>query len=90
MIARLISDLWSGYGHLMEITITQFKAKCLGIVEAVQSQKQVVTISRHGKAAARLVPVEPEDAPAWFGRAAATTRIHDDLTSSGEHWDADD
>lgn len=74
----------------MEITITQFKAKCLGIVEAVQSQKQVVTISRHGKPAAKLIPVEPEDAPSCFGRAAKTTRIHGDLTSTEEHWDAED
>ena len=74
----------------MNITITQFKAKCLGIVEAVQSQKQVVTISRHGRPAAKLIPVDSGQAEPWFGRAAKTTHIRGDLLSTGEHWNAED
>jgi len=73
----------------MEMTITQFKAKCLGVVERVQREKVRVVISRHGHPAAQLVPVDPAVGDARiFGRAANQTRISGDILSTGEGWDA--
>jgi prevent-host-death family protein len=51
----------------MKMTITQFKALCLGVVARVQREKIRVVISRHGRAAALLVPI---DGPAGDARAA--------------------
>lgn len=74
----------------MEMTITQFKAKCLGVVERVQREKLRVVISRHGRAAALLVPIEGgAEGQALFGRAAAQTKILSDLEGTGERWDAE-
>lgn len=73
----------------METTVTQFKAKCLGIIERVQREKLRVVISRHGRPAAVLVPPDPEPNPDWFGRARARTSIHGDIVTAGESWDAD-
>jgi prevent-host-death family protein len=33
----------------MDITVTQFKATCLGVIDKVQKEKSRVTITRHGK-----------------------------------------
>ena len=73
----------------MEITVTQFKAKCLGIIEKVQREKCCVLISRHGKPAAELVPARGPVSGSFFGRAAEQTKILGDLISTGEHWDAE-
>lgn len=72
----------------MEISVTQFKARCLGIVEEVQREKRRVVISRHGRPAAVLTPIEAENSEPFFGRAADSTQILGDLTSTGEEWDA--
>lgn len=73
----------------MELTVTQFKAKCLGVVERVQREKVSVIISRHGHPAARLVPVDVAAGDdRLFGRSANQTRISGDILSTGEGWDA--
>ena len=41
----------------MDMTVTQFKAKCLGVIEKVQKEKSRITITRHGRPAAELIPV---------------------------------
>ncbi len=85
----LSNRAWSDYGHFMEVTVTQFKAKCLGIIEKVQREKQRVIISRHGKPAAELIPIQNAQSGTFFGRAQKTTTIKGDLFTSEETWDAE-
>lgn len=70
------------------MTVTQFKAKCLGVVEKVQKEKSSVTITRHGRPAAELIPVAASSPGALFGRSAKNTVILGDLLTTEEHWDA--
>jgi prevent-host-death family protein len=72
----------------MDITVTQFKAKCLGIVERVQREGCRVVITRSGKVAAQLIPVEGLSGKNLFGRSAKETEILGDLISTGESWHA--
>lgn len=72
----------------VQVTVTQFKAKCLGLIEKVQREKCTVVVSRHGRPAVELVAVENAPAPPFFGRAAGTVILHDDALSTGEHWHA--
>ena len=72
----------------MEMTITQFKAKCLGIVEQVEREKTRVVISRHGRPAAELIPISEASVKPFFGRAASRTKINGDLMATGEVWSA--
>jgi prevent-host-death family protein len=74
----------------MELSVTQFKAHCLGVIEQVQKQKTRVTLTRHGRPAAELIPVNASAPGALFGRSKDTTVIHGDLLSTGESWDAED
>lgn len=73
----------------MDITVTQFKAKCLGIIEKVQKEKSRITITRHGRPAAELIPVSTDNKEKIFGRAKDTTLISGDIFNSGESWDAE-
>lgn len=74
----------------MDMTVTQFKAKCLGVVEKVQKEKSRITITRHGKPAAELVPISASAPGTLFGRSSESTVILGDLMTTGEHWDAED
>lgn len=41
----------------MEVTATEFKAKCLGLIDQVHDGAEAVTITKHGKVVAKLVGV---------------------------------
>lgn len=74
----------------MEITVTEFKAKCLGVIDKVQREKSRVTITRHGKPSAELIPISASAPGKLFGRSKESTLILGDLLSTEEHWDAED
>lgn len=74
----------------MNMSVTQFKAKCLGVIDQVEKEKSRVTITRHGRPAAELVPVFSSSPGALFGRAKEMTEIHGDLLQTDERWDAED
>lgn len=73
----------------MDITVTQFKAKCLGMIDKVQREKSRVTITRHGKPAAELIPISASSPGKLFGRSKESTVIRGDLLNTEEHWDAE-
>ncbi len=74
----------------MDITVTQFKATCLGVIDKVQKDKSRVTITRHGKPAAELIPISASSPGKLFGRSKESTVILGDLLNTEEHWDVED
>ena len=73
----------------MEVNVTNFKAKCIQYVDAVQNRGDVVVITRHGKAAAKLVPMEDGEESKLFGRGMGPVKEKGALYSTGESWDAE-
>ena len=73
----------------MDITVTQFKATCLGVIDKVQKEKFRITITRHGKPAAELIPISASTPGKLFGRSEKSTLILGDLLSAEESWDAE-
>jgi prevent-host-death family protein len=73
----------------MSITVTQFKATCLGVIDKVQKEKSRITITRHGKPAAELIPISASTPGELFGRGKESTVILGDILSTEEHWDAE-
>jgi antitoxin (DNA-binding transcriptional repressor) of toxin-antitoxin stability system len=51
----------------MDISVTDFKAKCLDLIRKVEKNRTALTIRRRGKAVARLEPAEqtPEEQKPW-------------------------
>jgi prevent-host-death family protein len=74
----------------MDISVTQFKATCLGVIDRVQKEKSRVTITRHGKPAAELIPISASSPGKLFGRSKDSTVILGDLLSTEENWNAED
>jgi antitoxin (DNA-binding transcriptional repressor) of toxin-antitoxin stability system len=51
----------------MDISVTEFKARCLDLIRKVEKSGKAVTIRRRGKAVARLEPAQPgpEEQKPW-------------------------
>ena len=63
-----------------EISISEFKAKCLAILERVHKTRKPVRVTRFGKAVAEVVAPSPvKERGEWLGRMQGTARIAGDI-----------
>lgn len=67
------------------VPATEFKQKCLALLERVGPEGIVIT--KHGKPVARLVPVESESSE-LIGSLAGKIRPRGDILTTGVRWDA--
>lgn len=66
----------------------KFKTKCLAVMDEVQSKREAVLVTKHGKPVAKLVPVEMEQDDI-FGFLRGKVTIVGDVVSpalSPEEW----
>jgi prevent-host-death family protein len=77
---------------MKEVAISEFKAKCLGILEQVRKTRRPIRVTRFGKPVAEVVPPSPEQRPKnWLGCMAGTMEIIGDIvgpTGSFDDWEA--
>jgi prevent-host-death family protein len=77
---------------MKEIAISEFKAKCLGILDQVRKTRRPIRVTRFGEPVAEVVPPSPGSRPAnWLGCMAGTARIKGDIVGpigSEEDWEA--
>jgi prevent-host-death family protein len=67
---------------MREVAISEFKAKCLALLEQVRATKQPIRITRFGKPVAEVVPpTEVMDRDKWIGSMKNTMRITGDIIS---------
>jgi prevent-host-death family protein len=45
--------------RMQEVNISEFKAKCLALIEEVNKTKKPLRVTRHGKPVAEVVPPSP-------------------------------
>lgn len=50
----------------MMISATEFKAKCLSLIDRVQSRGERITITKRGRVVAELVGKADDDAEPWL------------------------
>ena len=50
----------------MKMTASEFKAKCLAVLDEVQASGKPVTITKRGRAVASLVPHDESDDRPWL------------------------
>lgn len=48
------------------IPATEFKAKCLALIDRVRERGEPITITKRGRVVARLVPAGDEDEKPWL------------------------
>jgi prevent-host-death family protein len=70
------------------IAASEFKARCLEIMDEVEQTGVEVTITKHRKAVARLVPVKR--APFVGSMKGAAIIVGDIVGPIGDPWDTDD
>ena len=67
---------------MQEVAISQFKAKCLALLEQVRATKKPIRITRFGKPVAEVVPATAVmDREAWFESMKDTFEILGDIVS---------
>jgi prevent-host-death family protein len=65
-----------------EVAISEFKAKCLALLERVCKTKQPIRVTRFGKPIADVVPPSPVAEPGdWLGTMAKTIDIVGDIVA---------
>lgn len=71
------------------IKASEFKAKCLQLMDEVNESGEVLAITKNGKVVAQLVP-SPERRRSPFGLHKGQGRIIGDIVGpTGEEWEAE-
>jgi antitoxin (DNA-binding transcriptional repressor) of toxin-antitoxin stability system len=60
----------------MEISATEFKAKCLALIDQVHSTREPVLIRKRGKIVAKLLPENDPDEKPWLATTSTSTIDH--------------
>jgi prevent-host-death family protein len=72
------------------IMASRFKAECLAILDQVERMRISVTVTKHGRPVARLVPLDDAgSASSTMGSVRLIAEDDEAYYSSGETWDAE-
>ncbi len=67
---------------IQEIAISEFKAKCLSLLEEVSKTKTPLRITRRGKPLADVIPASPEaEERSWIGSMSGSIEIVGEIVS---------
>jgi prevent-host-death family protein len=66
---------------MKEVAISEFKAKCLALLDQVQKTKKPIRVTRRGKPIAEVVPPSPERSSDWIGSMQGKSKILGDIVS---------
>ena len=73
----------------MEIPATEFKAKCLKLMDRVAKTHESIVVTKRGKPVAKLTPVDEAPEQELFGYMAGTMEIAGDIVSPiKQEWSA--
>jgi len=66
---------------MKSVSISEFKAKCLGLIEQVDKTRQPLRITRHGHPVAEVIPAGPERKRKFLGDMAGTVEFLGDVVA---------
>jgi prevent-host-death family protein len=67
---------------MQEVAISEFKAKCLSLLDEVSKTRSPLRVTRRGKAIADVVPTSSEvDERSWIGSMSGHMKILGDIVS---------
>jgi len=76
---------------MKEIAISEFKAKCLALLDQVQKTKQPIRVTRFGKPIAEVVPPAASVPADWLGSMKDAFEILGDIVAPANEerdWEA--
>jgi len=78
----------NGRETLKEVAISEFKAKCLGILEQVRKTRKPIRVTRFGEPVAEVIPPSPRERTGRrLGSMVGTGKIVGDIVSPTGSWD---
>jgi prevent-host-death family protein len=75
---------------MKEVAISEFKAKCLALVDEVQKTKTPLLITKFGRPVAEVIPPTPKPAGDWIGSMRDRIEILGDIVAPAtdpEEWE---
>ncbi|MDE2668657.1 MAG: type II toxin-antitoxin system prevent-host-death family antitoxin [Chloroflexota bacterium] len=76
-------------GGARTMKASEFKARCLALMDEVAESGEEIVITKHGKPVAKLAPCEVQSI-SWFGRDRDGIVMYDDLIEPvGVEWEAE-
>jgi prevent-host-death family protein len=75
---------------MREVAISEFKAKCLALLDEVQKTRQPIRITRRGRPVADVNPPAPTDNRDWIGSMKGKMEILGDIiapASDPDDWE---
>jgi prevent-host-death family protein len=67
---------------IREVAISEFKAKCLSLLDEVNKTQAPLRVTRRGKAIADVVPASPQaEERGWIGSMSSSIDIVGDIVS---------
>lgn len=72
---------------VQEISVSEFKARCLGLLDEIAASGVPLVITKRGYPLAKLVPLDEEAPPSLLGSVSYETE-EDLLAPVGDTWDA--
>ncbi len=76
---------------MKEVAISEFKAKCLSMLDQVQKTKRPIRITRFGKPVAEVIPPSAQTSADWLGSMKDKIKILGDIDSPAnepDDWEA--
>jgi prevent-host-death family protein len=76
---------------MKEVAISEFKAKCLALLDQVQKTKQPILVTRRGRPVAEVGPPKPTETRDWIGSMKGKSKILGDIISPASEesdWEA--
>lgn len=74
---------------MKEIAISEFKAKCLALLDQVQKSRNPIRVTRRGRAVADVYPPSPEEVSGWIGSMKREIEIVSDIVGAGDESDGE-
>ncbi|MEN8179621.1 MAG: type II toxin-antitoxin system prevent-host-death family antitoxin [Pseudomonadota bacterium] len=65
----------------VEINATEFKAKCLKLMDEIAKTRESIIVTKRGRPVAKVIPIEAEEKQSYFGYMAGTITITGDIIS---------
>jgi len=73
---------------MKEVAISEFKAKCLGILEQVRKTRKPIRVTRFGQPVAEVIPPSPgKTSGRRLGSMVGTGKIVGDIVGPTGSWD---
>ena len=77
-------------GAARTVKASEFKAKCLQLMDAVAASGEEIVITKHGQPVAKLAPLREKPKTPWFGRDRGKIEILGDIISPLDvEWEAE-